>query len=164
VSYRAIKRQEPEAGELTTVGLYWARVRVRVHGYESQSDVGCGIVVEQTADAHETAIKAAVTDGTKRGLRRWGRQFGNDLYEKADPGRQAAERELADLRATVFALGTQLGLDEAETRVQASRRSGRGFLEMGCQELASVLRSMAETLVKHRPSVRVRPRAPYQCR
>ena len=112
--------------------------------------MGCGVVAESTADAHETAIKAAVTDGMKRALRTFGQAFGNSLYDRADPGRMGAERELADLRASVFALGAQLGLDEAETRLQISRRSGRSFEDTGVRELASVLRSMAEALSKRR--------------
>jgi len=147
VGYREIKvaaREEPP------IRVYWARVRVRVHGCESRSDIGCGVVVEDTAEAHETAIKAAATDGMKRALRTFGPAFGNSLYDKADPGRLAAERELADLRASVFALGAQLGLDEATTRLQISRRSGRSFEETGVRELASVLRSMAEALSKRR--------------
>ena len=50
------------------------------------------------------------------------------------------------MRASVFALGAQLGLDEAETRLQISRRSGRSFEDTGARELASVLRSMADAL------------------
>ncbi|MPZ13484.1 MAG: hypothetical protein GEU73_03515 [Chloroflexi bacterium] len=69
LSYREFKTQSCGTEQVATVGLYWARVRVRVHGCESRSDVGCGVVAEQTADAHETAIKTAVTDGTKRALR-----------------------------------------------------------------------------------------------
>jgi DNA recombination protein Rad52 len=147
IGYRDIK---VTTGEVRPIGMYWARVRVRVHGCESRSDVGCGVVAEATADAHETAIKAAVTDGMKRALRTFGQAFGNSLYDRADPGRLAAERELADLRASVFALGAQLGLDEAETRLQISRRSGRSFEDTGARELASVLRSMADALSNRR--------------
>ena len=147
IGYREIKVATSEA---PAIRMYWARVRVRVRGCESRSDVGCGVVAEHMADAHETAIKAAVTDGMKRALRTFGPAFGNSLYDKADPGRLAAERELADLRATVFALGAQLGLDEATTRLQTSRRSGRSFEETGIRELVSVLRSMAEALSKRR--------------
>jgi len=147
IGYRQIK---VATGEVPAISMYWARVRVRVHGCESRNDVGCGLVAENTSDAHETAIKAAVTDGMKRALRAFGPAFGNSLYDRADPSRLAAQRELADLRATVFALGVQLGLDEATTRLQISRRSGRSFEETGVRELAGVLRSMAEALSKRR--------------
>jgi DNA recombination protein Rad52 len=145
IGYRAI-RGSNGSGEPSPLGMYWARVRVKVRGCEARSDVGCAVVIEPSAEAHETAIKAAVTDGMKRALRQFGDQFGNGLYDRADPGRLAAERELADLRATAIALGAQLGLDEATTRLQVSRRSGRSFEETGVRELASVLRSMADAL------------------
>ncbi len=149
IGYREISGRSVSE-EPSPLGMYWARVRVKVRGCEARSDVGCAVVTEPTAEAHETAIKAAVTDGMKRALRQFGDQFGNGLYDRADPGRLAAERELADLRATAIILGAQLGLDEADTRLQISRRSGRSFDETGARELASVLQSMAEALRRGR--------------
>lgn len=146
IGYRRIQgAPNPDRGN-ATVAMYSARIRVKVHGYESRSDVGCALVTEPTADAHETAIKAAVTDGMKRALRQFGDQFGNALYDRADPSRLSAQRELADLRASVIAVGAQLGLDEAAARIEASRRTGRPFVEIGVRELASLLRAMAEAL------------------
>jgi DNA recombination protein Rad52 len=144
------RRLKPASADSAVAGIYSARVRVRASGHASRSDVGCGVVAEQTADAHETAMKAAVTDGMKRALRQFGDQFGNALYDRTDPSRLGAERELADLRAAVFALGALLGLDDVETRLQVSRRSGRGFEETGVRELASVLRSMVDALNRRR--------------
>lgn len=61
-------------------GLYMARVRVEVLGV-SRVDVGTSTARSDAADAHETAIKGAATDGLKRALRTFGAQFGNDLYD-----------------------------------------------------------------------------------
>jgi DNA recombination protein Rad52 len=150
VGYREIKTRDPATGETATAGMYWARVRVRVQGFEPRSDVGCAVTADTTADAHETAIKAAVTDALKRSCRHFGLAFGNGLYDKADPGRLAAERELADLRASLFVLASQLGLNEAEARLQTSRRCGRPFAEIGVGELAAIIRSLAEALAKRK--------------
>jgi recombination DNA repair RAD52 pathway protein len=68
IGYRAI-RGSSASGGASRLGMYWARVRVKVRGCEAQSDVGCAVVIEPTAEAHETAIKAAVTDGMKRSFR-----------------------------------------------------------------------------------------------
>ena len=144
------RQDTANADSSAAAGIYWARVRVRVSGYGSHSDVGCGVVAAPSVDGHELAIKAAVTDGMKRALRQFGDQFGNALYDRSDPARLSAERELADLRAVVFVLGELLGLDEADTRLRISQRSGRSFEQTGVTELASVLRSMTKALANRR--------------
>ena len=76
-------------------GFTYARVRLRVYLPDGETtfeivheDTGVGIpAIEQDADgptmsAMETAIKGAVTDGLKRCFRYFGKQFGNDLYDK----------------------------------------------------------------------------------
>lgn len=62
---------------------YTARVRVTV-GEQSHEDVGYGDGTEynNVGQAHESAIKEAVTDAEKRALRHWGNQFGLSLYDK----------------------------------------------------------------------------------
>ncbi|HZU46878.1 MAG TPA: Rad52/Rad22 family DNA repair protein, partial [Mycobacterium sp.] len=65
IRYQALHFGEPHE----TAGMYWATVRVTVRDCEARSDVGCGFATEPTAEAHDTAIKAAVTDGLKRALR-----------------------------------------------------------------------------------------------
>ena len=77
-----------------------------------------------------------------------GEQFGNSLYYGTNAGRTSAARELTDLRATIFSLGAQLGLDEANTRRQVSRRARRPFNSIPTADLACILRAMAEALVK----------------
>src|SRR5690606_17429783 len=118
VGYRELTRAHKGTGEVTTAGMYWASVRVHVHGCEPRSDVGCAFAADDGLEAHDTAIKAAVTDAMKRALRQFGDQFGNALYDRTNPAHAAAARELADLRAAVLAMGAQLGLDEAATRQQ----------------------------------------------
>jgi len=80
--------------------VYRARVTVEALGV-SRSDVGFGIVEVpsrgnnegiDTPEAHDTAYKGAATDALKRALRSFGAQFGNELYDKSDPGREQPQR------------------------------------------------------------------------
>lgn len=62
---------------------------VSVEVFEDGSDKvitrsSVGTCVWNGEDQIETAIKGAETDGLKRALRMFGKQFGNDLYEKED--------------------------------------------------------------------------------
>lgn len=62
---------------------YLARVKTIVHGI-TREDVGHGSGTNKSeADAHEGAIKEAVTDGLKRALRTFGNPFGLALYDKS---------------------------------------------------------------------------------
>lgn len=66
---------------------YVARVKVMVEfeaGMQSHEDVGYGEGIEYSnvGQAHESAIKEAVTDAEKRALRHWGNVFGLALYDK----------------------------------------------------------------------------------
>lgn len=77
---------------------YLAKVCVTVDGKTSE-DVGTG-TADQTSvgDAHEMAVKTAVTDGLKRALRVFGAQFGNSLYDKdMNHDAEAAKFETAHL-------------------------------------------------------------------
>lgn len=81
------------------VGFYQAIVTVRVGDVE-RTDVGCcDVAVSRdkgidaaSADAFQTALKGAATDGLKRALRTFGSQFGNDLYDTDDPNRADHEQ------------------------------------------------------------------------
>jgi len=75
-------------------GKVWvAYVVVRVRAGDEvaeREDVGIGIPAtgqgkEPSPDATETAMKGAVTDALKRGLRTFGNAFGLSLYDKTDP-------------------------------------------------------------------------------
>jgi len=64
-----------------------AIVRLDVSGCLPHEDAGVVIAAQKqgeplTAEALETAIKGAVSDGMKRNFRHYGKQFGNDLYAK----------------------------------------------------------------------------------
>ena len=146
VCYRELTRTHKGTGEVSTAAMYWATVRVHVRGCEPRSDVGCAFTTDDSLEAHDTAIKAAVTDAMKRALRQYGDQFGNCLYDRANPAHTTAAKDLADLRAAVLAMGAHLGLDEAATRQQAAKKSGRPFAELEVGDLARVLRAMGEAL------------------
>lgn len=75
---------------LADLYTYLARVAVTAGGV-THTDVGTSPTATDTAEAHETAIKASVTDGIKRALRHFGSQFGNDLYDKGRTGGGYAE-------------------------------------------------------------------------
>jgi DNA repair and recombination protein RAD52 len=88
---------------------YTARVRVSVtHADEGvvgqmHEDVGYGEGIEyhNLGQAHEGAVKEAVTDALKRALRHWGNAFGLSLYDKdqrpaaPNPPQQAPPRPTA---------------------------------------------------------------------
>jgi len=57
-------------------------------GDVARDDIGVGIAADDSADAFETAIKGAYTDGLKRAARKLGDSFGLALYEKVT-GNQA---------------------------------------------------------------------------
>lgn len=77
MEYRELTR-----GSGAAAGMYLARIKVTVTGWQPREDVGVGLTAGTSPEAHETAVKAAVTDGIKRALRGFGPQFGNDLYDK----------------------------------------------------------------------------------
>ena len=148
VSYHELRHVEAKNGAISSLGIYTATVRVRVRGCVPKADIGSATTADDTAEAHETAIKAAVTDAMKRTLRQLGPQFANDLYERPGPRRARDAGELADLRTTVLALGAQLGMDQAKTREAVECRAGKPLDQLDTAELARVLRAMAGALAK----------------
>ena len=148
IDYRELHHSTTKSGDIATRGLYTATVRVRVRGCLPKSDTGCAFTVDETAEAHETAVKAAVTDGIKRTFRQFGDQFANQLYERPVFGRTRESNELNDLRTTALMLGSQLGLDEPGTRMRVAARARRPFDELDAVELARVIRAMADALTK----------------
>ncbi len=150
IGYRELVRVDKRTGETTTVGMYWATVRVCARGTEPRSDVGCAFTADDSPEAHDTAIKAAATDAMKRALRQLGDQFGNGLYDRTNHPRPADDQRLADLRAAALALGARLGLDEAATREHAGKKVGKPFADLDAGDLAKVLRAMAEARARGR--------------
>ncbi len=106
-------------------GFYTATVRVAVDGCLPHCDVGTSVVVEQTAEAHAVAYKAAVTDALKRGLRHLGAQFGNELsagFEGVPIPEAVAPPE--ELRLRLLEIAASAGADEARTREWVAQRYG----------------------------------------
>ena len=80
VTLRRIETVNPQTGEVKVEQGYSAPVRVTVAGALPRTDLGVHPVTEDNFDGHDTAMKAAVTDGMKRALRSFGAQFGNSFY------------------------------------------------------------------------------------
>ncbi len=80
VTLRRIETVNPQTGEVKVEQGYSAPVRVSVAGALPRTDLGVHPVTEDNFDGHDTAMKAAVTDGMKRAFRSFGVQFGNGFY------------------------------------------------------------------------------------
>ena len=80
VTLRRIETVNPQTGEVKVEQGYSAPVRVSVAGALPRTDLGVHPVAEDNFDGHDTAMKAAVTDGLKRAFRNFGVQFGNGFY------------------------------------------------------------------------------------
>ncbi|SEU02517.1 RAD52 family DNA repair protein [Paracoccus homiensis] len=82
----AVMQQERKIGKAQKDGwgvTYVATVRVTVDGV-IREDVGAGHGYDADLGlAHESAVKEAVTDALKRGLRGFGNPFGLALYDKS---------------------------------------------------------------------------------
>lgn len=93
VDAQTTRRVDGTTGEATESVLYYrATVRVTIKEWGiSKTDIGVGVLAAQNGDAHDMAVKGAVTDGLKRALRQFGPQFGNDLYDK-DPAQVEESR------------------------------------------------------------------------
>lgn len=89
-------------------GGYLALVTVQALG-QSRQDVGYAALVparetgEITADEQDKALKSAVTDAMKRGLRSFGAQFGNQLYNKQGPAADSVAQPTEAPPATEWA-------------------------------------------------------------
>ncbi len=97
---------EPGAITITAFGdksVVHVPVTLRACGTQ-RGDVGAAVTAGKSADALETALKAAVTDGLKRAARTFGTTFGNRLYDKAGSGigvSTHAEAMLDEIDSTV---------------------------------------------------------------
>lgn len=112
---------------------YTARVRVTI-GEQSHEDIGYGEGIDYTnvGQAHESAVKEAVTDALKRALRHWGDQFGLSLYDK-DRDRtesppapsQAASKPAPKLTSKqverLFAIAGKHGVTDAQIKTAVSK-------------------------------------------
>ena len=94
-----------DGGEVQHAYAYSATVTVTVAGAHPRTDIGFNTVQKwktgYTPEAHDTAMKGAVTDALKRALRSFGHQFGNSLYgdgtydQKVGNGQEQAQEKQA---------------------------------------------------------------------
>jgi len=146
VTYRPIP-QTGRRNATPVLGIYTATVRVTVDGCAAHSDVGAGVVDEQTADAHATAYKTAVTDGLKRALRHYGAGLGNELSAALD-GTDTLEAavDTEPLRREVLAIAERAGSDEARTREWVAEKYGCPLDELDARRLQDAVTRLARGL------------------
>ena len=117
---------------------YAATVRITVPGAPPRTDVGFHTVAEDNAEGHETAYKAAVTDGLKRALRGFGDQFGNALH-----GDGVAEALAPPLRRTLVDLGLAQGFTEGQMRAAVRSKTGKDLDVLPVSELTRLVEGAA---------------------
>ena len=138
VSQWVTERVDPETAQVHRSCSYAATVRVTVSGAPARTDVGFHTVAEDSAEGHETAYKAAVTDGLKRALRGFGDQFGNALH-----GDGVAEALAPSLRRTLVDLGVAQGYDEAQMRAAVRTKTGKNLDDLSVSELTHLIEGAA---------------------
>jgi hypothetical protein len=82
-----------------------------------------------------------------------GDQFGNSLYDRRyafdacrKPTTPASPARLEDMRRKVLDLSERLGTDEAKARAWVEERYGQELDELGAEDIADAVRSLAEDL------------------
>ena len=98
VTLRRVETVDSQTGEVKVSLGYSAPVRVTVAGALPRTDIGVHPVTEDNFDGHDTAMKAAVTDGMKRAFRGFGVQFGNSFYGD-QPSASAPQPERVPVQA-----------------------------------------------------------------
>ena len=138
VSQWATERVDSETAQVHRSCSYAAAVRVTVPGAPPRTDVGFHTVADDNAEGHETAYKAAVTDGLKRALRGFGDQFGNALH-----GDGVAEALAPPLRRTLLDLGVAQGFTEAQMRAAVRAKTGKDLDVLPVSELTRLVEGAA---------------------
>ena len=170
VTLRTIETVDPQTGEVRTAKAYSAPVRVSVAGALPRTDVGFHPVTEDNPDGHDTAIKAAVTDGMKRAFRSFGCQFGNGFYgdqssANASPqprsvpaqangnGKPAQAQpkdrngsQIQTLRKRLMELAGEQGFDEAQVRAAVQRQTGKDLDDLTTDEIETLVEAAADKL------------------
>ena len=176
VTLRQVETVDPQTGEVKTSLGYSAPVRVTVAGAPPRTDLGVHPVTEDNFDGHDTAMKAAVTDGMKRAFRSFGVQFGNAFYgdqpstsapqpERVAPpangrsgqsqsngnsGRnQADDRDRAQaekLRKRLFEIAAEQGLDEDQVRKAVMGRTEKSIDDLTAAELGPLVEAASNKL------------------
>ena len=173
VTLRRIETVDPQTGEVKTSLGYSAPVRVTVAGALPRTDLGVHPVTEDNFDGHDTAMKAAVTDGMKRAFRSFGCQFGNSFYgdqpstsvpqpervpapsqtrangrptqpQTQDKGRNDAQAD--KLRKRLIEIAVEQGLDEAQVGTAVVNRTGKSIDDLTAAELGPLVEAAANKL------------------
>ena len=173
VTLRRIETVNPQTGEVKVEQGYSAPVRVSVAGALPRTDIGVHPVAEDTFDGHDTAMKAAVTDGMKRAFRSFGVQFGNGFYgdqpqvgnqpqpqrvpaqsngrsgptaTPANQARAAIESQIEKLRKRLIEIAAEQGLDEDQVRSAVVDRTGKSIDDLDGTELGPLVEAAANKL------------------
>ena len=170
VTLRRIETVNPQTGEVKVEQGYSAPVRVSVAGALPRTDLGVHPVTEDNFDGHDTAMKAAVTDGLKRAFRSFGVQFGNGFYgdqpqvgNQPQPQRVPApsngrsgqaqangkgrnESQIEKLRKRLFEIAAEQGLDEDQVRSAVVDRTGKSIDDLDGTELGPLVEAAANKL------------------
>ena len=167
VTLRRIETVDTQTGEVKVSHAYSAPVRVTVAGALPRTDTGVHPVAEDTLDGHDTAIKAAVTDGMKRAFRSFGVQFGNGFYGDQQPtantsrpervpvqanGRSGQgqanrnESQAQTLRKRLIEIAVEQGLDEDKVRTAVVNRTGKSIDDLTAAELGPLVEAAANKL------------------
>ena len=170
VTLRRIETVNPQTGEVKVEQGYSAPVRVNVAGALPRTDLGVHPVTEENFDGHDTAMKAAVTDGMKRAFRSFGVQFGNGFYgdqpqvgNQPQPQRVPApsngrsgqaqangkgrnESQIEKLRKRLIEIAAEQGLDEDQVRSAVVDRTGKSIDDLDGTELGPLVEAAANKL------------------
>ena len=170
VTLRRIETVDARTGEISVSHAYSAPVRVTVAGALPRTDIGFHPVTDETQDGHDTAIKAAVTDGMKRAFRSFGGQFGNSLYGDqqqnvnvpkpervpAQPNGKPAEAQseakgrndaqAETLRKRLIEIAVEQGFDEDGLRSAVVNRTGKSIDDLTADELGPLVEAAANKL------------------
>ena len=176
VTLRRIETVDAQTGEVKVSLGYSAPVRVTVAGALPRTDIGVHPVTEENFDGHDTAMKAAVTDGMKRAFRSFGVQFGNGFYgdqpqvgnapqpqrvpaqsqprtgngANGNSGQNQAndrvESQMAKLRKRLIEIAAEQGLDEDQVRTAVTDRTGKSLDDLDGTELGPLVEAAANKL------------------
>ncbi len=128
-------------------GIYTATVRVTARDCLPHSDVGTAAPIDETAEGHASASKAAVTDGLKRALRHFGARFGNGLgAAPAGASPVGAGAAPGELRRRVLQIAAGAGADEERTREWIARRYGCSLDELDGRRLLAAVDALSRGL------------------
>ena len=176
VTLRQIETVDTQTGEVKVSLGYSAPVRVTVAGALPRTDIGVHPVTEENFDGHDTAMKAAVTDGMKRAFRSFGVQFGNGFYgdqlqvgNAPQPQRvpaqsqprtgngangnsgqnqanDRADAQAEKLRKRLIEIAAEQGLDEDQVRSAVTDRTGKSLDDLTAAELGPLVEAAANKL------------------